>query len=256
MKVPVAFHFWTAEGVSQWRPTKFPIPEIEKKVKDDYAFLQYEKPPVRRYGSRIALLEYEASSDIFHRETVAVRFAFIKESEASSALEKAVRQALREASVNVSFIRVYPGIHDLKKRALEASFGGKKLWAPGVVALGAVLIAIIFSAVSKDYSSASRKLVAPASPGKPVARSEIPAKKEPLFAACRALEEDDLLSRCPRSYLKLACAGESLPTYADWRKTSRDCAQARRNKFVPRADVFLREPSGKLGEEVLKILFP
>lgn len=269
MKIPVVSHFWNAAGVAQWRPLKFPLPEIEKSVKDDYAILQYEKPPTRRYGKYLAILRYDASRDVFNREIVSIKFAFVDDEIRSPEIESAIRDRLDRLDDNEAFLRVYPSLINIKKylSARRASVRRLALYG-GLVICALVVSAFLFERLTKTPGSPSGpSIVAPARIDKGVADT-LDLNVAPVFGpyrtpsetkesdVCRAARNENILLKCPRSYLLAICGDSHSGPYRAWREKSESCRQARRNNFAVGKDVFLERPPEPLASEILKTLFP
>ncbi|MBD5608495.1 MAG: hypothetical protein HDQ93_06565 [Desulfovibrio sp.] len=266
MKIPVVSHFWNTAGVAQWRPIVFPLPPIEKSVKDDYAILQYEKPPTRRYGKYRAILHYASSRDAFNREIVSIKFAFVEDDICSPELESAIRARLERARDDESCLRIYPLFFRIKKSLSATSAQARKLASFGALVICAIILAsFLYGRLTKPTDASNAPAIVATKPiaeGKtdsraiaPVYEAKTPPEPEES-PVCKAAKDDNILLKCPRSYLLSICSGSRLPPYRAWREKSDSCVQARRNKFAVGKDIFLESPPEPLASEILKTLFP
>lgn len=79
MQMLVAHHFWKDGKNATWNPTRFPVPEIERAVKEDYEKLAAERPPFRTYGAWTVFFVYTPKHDYAGRTIVEISFAFAKQ---------------------------------------------------------------------------------------------------------------------------------------------------------------------------------
>lgn len=246
MKIPLAFHTWRDGASAEWRPQIFPVPEIESAVADDYALLQYERPPTRRYGEYVAILEYVVASDVFERDIVSVRYAFIKEAEATPEIEGLIRPALRAAPLDRVYLRVYPWF--FKARGF---FSREKLAAIAVVC---VFLAVCLAFFSGGESDSHR--VSGIEPNGTRRESGANPAATPLDEVCEFINKRGAISRCAEEYVRLLCGGQRLPVFDVWRLDAAACRMARRNKKPAREDIFLAPAPEKTKTKILNLLFP
>lgn len=260
LKIPVCHHFWKDGEYAVWQPPKFPIPEIENRVKADYDHLQSDKPPYKTYGNYTVFFAYKPGKDIFGRNITAISFAFVKDCKSSYEFCPIILPILKKSSFDTTFLNIRRSIFSLHK--LSHTSPTFKYSTATIIVILIIIIIVFLQHKDINFSQApdfsEKNNILPNIKLQPddafVIKPDIINKT--VAPICTISQELDLYP-CPRSYLEYYCGPwpEVNKSFKQWFEEAPECIQARRNLFSENLPLFRKLPTPEYQKLVKQILF-